>query len=280
MESEGGWKAGLRSGMIPIALLGFALLLVLLTFSVPWFSVNTRIQAWEYDADEPDGKGRYTGQSVLVKTNMRPTTLETSIDPASIQAVLEQNRDLPSYENEMDGTGERMMGVLLLNIVAFFALAGATAFYVLHRRGRRDLHGGVWRFSGVFAVFTVFSLLYLAFSVPSAAQTDTREVLHGYAVLFESQGFPRLDPAMLNPNIYFYNTWVCCPPKSHFQHTDGNQYLVVVTTKSSPAAGFWLASVSLVLAGAGLALARSTGQLDEKQAPVRDASTAGGPRTA
>jgi hypothetical protein len=264
MGSEEASSLANRYHILPAALLALALLLGLVSFAVGWFSVDTRVQVWEFDPQDPQGKGNYTGFSVRVHNQMKPLELDTRIEPSEFRNQLESLTDLPSYDEHMPNTGTAMLGVFLLNAVAVAALAAAGGFFLLHRRVRKDFNRTVWKFAGLFAVFALLAMLFLGVTVPSAARTDTRDVLQGYmGYLQNNPNFPSIDPRMLEPNVKFWNTWVCCPPDSHFQRNQ-REYLVVVTAHSRPAAGFLLAGLEVMLVGAALALGHRTGQLQPK----------------
>jgi hypothetical protein len=267
MASEGSPFAGVNLALVPAGLLALALLFSVLSFAVGWFAVTTRVQVWNYDETQPDGKGDFAGvPNIRVHTEFELLQLNSRIEPRDIERGLEQRSDLPSYEREMDQTGSKMLGIFLLNLVTFAGLVGAGGFYFWNRRSRRDLTRTVWRFTGLFVAFALFSLLYLYTQVPTAARNDTREVLEGYAVYIEQvPNFPpNVDPRLFEPNIQFWNKWICCPPDSHYT-VNNRDVLVVVTTESHPSAGFWFTGGELVLVGAAMALAVRTGQLGPKE---------------
>jgi len=267
MESERSLLSGFNPNIIPVGLLALALVFGLLSLAVGWFAVTTRIQVWEYDSTQPDGKGDYTGASVRIHNEFRPLEMSTSINPTSMQTQLEQLSDLPSYEAQMDKTGSKMFGIFLVDLVAFFSLAGVTGFYWWHWKGRRDLSRSVWRFAALFAVFALFSLVYLYAQVPAAAQQDTREVLTDYDTYLQTAGLPPGLDRFMRPHIQFWNTWICCPPDSVVPY-NGREFLVQVTTESRPSAGFWLMGADVSLVCVALVMGTRAGQLAPKTADV------------
>lgn len=277
VESEAGLLGKWNPGILPAAFIGLAVFLALVGLFAGWFSVDTKVEIWQYDETDAEGKGEKCIQlqsgplcMVRIDTEMRMTSLGTRITPNDLQDFIEETEGLPSYDAHMGRTGTAMLGVLMLHAIALLGLLGTAGFYLWTRQSAtRSFGPSVWRFAGLFGAFALISLLYVAVAVPSAAESDTNDVLTEYSFYLESQGFPPVDPALLAPEVQFWNTWTCCPPNSHFPR-GGNEYLVVVTTESRPSAGFWLEALSLVLTTGGLALATNAGHLDDKgPAPPR-----------
>lgn len=267
MASEGSPFAGFNPALLPAGLLALALLLGLLTFAVGWFAVTTRIQVYEYDETAEDGRGEFTGLNVRVHTEFELLQLNSRIEPDSIERGLEERSDLPSYENEMDQTGSKMLGLFLFNLVAFVSLASTAGFYLWNRKSPRDFTRAIYRFTGLFAVFALVILVYLYSQVPAAAERDTHEILDAYEIYMQNLpgGLPDLSRELLEPNIEFWNKWICCPPVSTIDCQQYGTCLIVVTTESRPSAGFWLLLGESGLVAAALVMGTRAGQLGSKE---------------
>lgn len=245
-------------------LLGFALALSLLSVNLGWFSVDTKIQVWEYSRTAPDGKGNTTGLNPRVDMEMKMFELNTQIRPKNFHDAIKDSVGLPTYGDQAGRTGTAMRGLFFLEAVAVLGLVGSSGFYLWNRRSGRDYSLAVWKFAGLFGAFSLLTMGYLALAVPAGAEEDTREVLNEYVSFLPN--FPHLDPAMLSPQVKFWNTWTCCGREGivKFQSKD---YLVVVTTSSRPSAGFWLQATELALVAGALALATRAGHFEPKPEP-------------
>lgn len=269
MASEEGALGKAQLNVVPPALLAFAVILALVCLSASWFSVDTRVQVWHYDRAAPDGKGNATDLSLRIATDMKPLSLATRVSPVALQDALENSGRFPSYDREFGRTGTQMLGIFLLSLVAFLALLCVAGSYYLQTRRRRDHRPTLYRMAGLFGGLALLSAVFLAATVPTAAREDTKEQLQGFQSDLNALGYPSVDPRMLSPNVRFWNTWICCPPDTHYPvpGNPGQEYLIVVTTKSHPAAGFWLSLVEMGLVAGALVTAHRAGQL----APPRPA---------
>lgn len=283
MDSETGLIGSFGPGKVAPFLLGGAAFFVLLSFFVGWFSVDTSFDSWFYDPGADDGKGEKIPYVLKIDTEMKPLSMGTSITPKSVQEGLTQEGEvgLPTYEDHAPRTGTQFLGIFVLLALELLVVLVAIGFYFWNLRARRNFGPTIWKLSALYAGVFLFMVGLLIFAVPHAAEQDTREILSTYHDDIRAQPgggqLPNIKndfPEMLEPNVSFVWTWTCCPvnPDSPNPNRDasvfnvqGNQILVLMTTKSRPSTGFWLQSVGLVSFFVGLAFAARARQLTERR---------------
>lgn len=272
MEIRGGIFGRVSLGPLPLILFGLAAFLALLTFFLGWFYVDTRAQAYNVDQADPEEGANWTRNNLLrgtIHMEMQPLELESQITPKNIEREVDRfNLEKPSYPRNAGNTGTAMLGIFVLQVVVVLTLVAAAGFYYWNTRSRRDFAPTIRRFAGLYAAFALLTMGYLYFAVPAAAEKDTRVILQEYRPALRNITGDA-NPGLFRPNVTFWNTWICCPYKSHFKWRDPqtdreSEIGVVVTVKSRPSSGFWIQLADLALVGGGLVLAQRTGQLDPK----------------
>lgn len=268
-EGEYAFEASryLRPGSIGVALLVSSLVLSLVALNVPWFRVDTEMRFREYDPSTDDlGEDCFQIQGTplcraSVDLDLKMLSLSSDMSPNALEDAIINRAGSPSYDDHAANSGTAMLGILLLQIVAFLSLAASVVLFFLHGKGGRDFGPSVWKFGALFAVFGLVTLGYFVVAVPGGAERDVRDILEEYEFIFQQEGAPPIHDTLLQPDIGFWKTDSCCEPTYHTVH-QGQDIAVAATTISRPAAGFWLQSLTLLTFASGLILATRGGRLD------------------
>src|SRR5581483_6024106 len=134
MDPEGESEPGFLARSVPF-FLGAALVLSVIGFAAGWFSVNTKIEAWQFDPTQPESKGVKIPIEGAVNLDFQPARLQSSVEPPAIEQQLKDEGNELTYErlselNKADtqSSGSHMLGVLVLHAVTFLGLAATAGF--------------------------------------------------------------------------------------------------------------------------------------------------------
>lgn len=265
MASEEGLLGRMNTGWLAMGLFALAVLFALVAFFSGWFGVDTTVRAYEVDEDD-----RPTDRPIFfpvhLDLDMQLLKMETSASPQTVRDLIENsNAGTPNYDEHAGNTGTSMMGILLLHTISALSLFASVGFYFWNRKSRRDFARSVWKFGGLFGVFGLLAIGYMATSVPAAAEEDTTFILKTYSQFFPSLNIGQ-NPRLVEPDIDFWGTWdqagivstgsIICSP-----------CYIEVEVASYPGTGFWLELLSVIMTAGGFVLANRAGDFAPKGAP-------------
>jgi hypothetical protein len=240
---------------LPTILLVLSVLLVLLSFAVGWYSVDTTLRRWEYDqSNPPDYDGASLGVPFELDLEMRMLSIDTYSAPDQLRRNIEERGGEPNYDEHAGRMGTVMLGMLMMQLVILLCLIALAGFYSLHKKGRTSLGPTVKRLSVVFIVLMFLSLLYFAVRIGPAAREDEQFILSRYSfddsVAYES----------LEPELGFWRIWTSDKRTINVP----NQGLQVwqFTVESKPSAGWWLSLAALGCVVGARIVAQRNGEFD------------------
>lgn len=240
---------------LPTILLVLAILCVLLSFAVGWYSVDTTLRRWVYDqSNPPDYDGSLIPPVFELDLEMRMLSIDTYSAPQQLQENIEERGGEPNYDEHAGRMGTIMLGMLMMQLVVLLALLALAGFYMLHRKGRKSLGPTIKRLSVVFIILMTLSLLYFAVRIGPAAREDEQYILSRYSfddsVAYES----------LQPELGFWRIWTSDKRTINVP----NQGLQVwqFTVESKPSAGWWLSLAALGCVVGARIVAQRNGEFD------------------
>ncbi|MBI2079055.1 MAG: hypothetical protein HYT80_11945 [Euryarchaeota archaeon] len=119
---------------LPGILLGLAVLLILVSFAVGWFSVDAILHRAAYDETAPDNAGREFGTARL-DLEMHMLKITTQANPIAIEEKIRE-RGEPTYDEHAGRMGTVMLGVLMVQFTVLLSILAVSGFYYLHRKRR------------------------------------------------------------------------------------------------------------------------------------------------
>jgi hypothetical protein len=224
---------GFNKDRIPALALGLCAFLLLLSFFVGWYTIEVRVDHWQYDGSQEENKGSQLPDLVM-QLHMKMFSIDTSAKPTQFEEQVRQQGE-PTYDSHAGRMGTKMLGVFLLQLTALVALVALVGFYVWHRR--RDQSETLTRMGVVFMFLAAFAVLYFATTIGTAAQEDTRFILGQYQ--FEEGASYDLSDV----EVGFWKVWQTEEP--HTVTVNGQQEVWEVTATSRPDAGWWLEVAAL-----------------------------------
>jgi uncharacterized membrane protein YidH (DUF202 family) len=258
-QSESQFGGLVNPKTLPMILLGFGLLLLVLSFAVGWYSVDAKLRRWQHDPENAQGDfvGPFLGPLYKIDLEMNMLSIKTSAAPSQVETLMASRGGEPTYEDHAGRMGTIMLGVLLMQLAILVAFAATTGFYVLHRRRRNDYSGVTKRLFIVVCVLIVVSMVYFTARIGPAAEEDEKVILNLYP--FNDQ----VAYAPLTPELGFWKQWKS--DKTTVTIQGDNKQVWEFEVISRPSAGWWLTLAALGCAVGARVMAARNGDFGFEQ---------------